>query len=451
MPNIHDGHDHSPATSPMGNLSYSGSHPDAMHTLHWPEAFAEPVSQPKPFPPLAGPLPALHLLLHVKAPPAPIRMPLSVEGWERLGRSVWQANRYLLELPEVPFPESDVPQWLAPVAISVGPLYDDEPLPLRYGIQIDPLPVGPVFLRRRNTRVARFPSPAAVNPALLHFPLGFRTPLPREKVPTIHFHDGVLPFHSRARQTTSVFSLVGGTGVTSIAAGLARTLAGSGLRVLLADTCAHSLLSRLFGGSEVRPGVVRHFVPVTGQTNQMISLVSLGIDNLAGDDGEQYRILDDFIRGAARMDRIVWDLSGAPLEWAAKVLSISPQILIPLLPNMNSMVQLRATERFINRCHEEDPAAQMHYVLNHFDESDPLHVDIRGRFRQMLGRQMLPIALRQSPLVDEALSRGKTVVDHAPASPLVADLWKLAQELHQVEKHAGEKSPESTACDWFEQ
>ena len=57
-----------------------------------------------------------------------------------------------------------------------------------------------------------------------------------------------------------------------------------------------------------------------------------------------------------------------------------------------------------------------YYVLNQFDPSLPLHLDVREVLREQLGDRLLPFALRRAPAVSEALAEGMTVMDYAPNS-----------------------------------
>ena len=258
--------------------------------------------------------------------------PHATTDWTRLAQSVWQENRRFLE--EVPLPR-DTPAWLrsspafSPAPWSDKPLHEselEEVLPLHYGIRLDEHRVDSC---RSIATVVAFQVTAPPPPPLLTFPFATLPPFSRTPTLPTPFEDGVLPFRAPVKQTLAIFSLTGGSGRTSIAAGLARLLAGSGLRVLLVDTSAFSLLPRLFGAVESRQGIIRNFVPASGEQNRMISLISLAVEPFAGDDYEQYRILQELQRHAARVDRVVWDLSGAPLDWAAKVLGAAPQILVP--------------------------------------------------------------------------------------------------------------------------
>jgi len=65
-------------------------------------------------------------------------------------------------------------------------------------------------------------------------------------------------------------------------------------------------------------------------------------------------------------------------------------------------------------------------VLNQFDATLPLHLDVREVLRQKLGDRLLPIAIRRAPAVSEALAEGMTVIDYAPAAQVTEDYTQLA-------------------------
>ncbi len=66
------------------------------------------------------------------------------------------------------------------------------------------------------------------------------------------------------------------------------------------------------------------------------------------------------------------------------------------------------------------------YLLNQFDASSPLHLDVRAMLQQQLGDRLLPFVLRRSSAVSEALAEGMTVIDYAPGSAVAEDYWDLA-------------------------
>jgi cellulose biosynthesis protein BcsQ len=72
------------------------------------------------------------------------------------------------------------------------------------------------------------------------------------------------------------------------------------------------------------------------------------------------------------------------------------------------------------------------YLLNQFDASLPLHLDVREVLRQQLGDRLLPTVVRRSPAVSEALAEGMTVVDYAPNSPVTEDYLNIAAWLRNV-------------------
>jgi cellulose biosynthesis protein BcsQ len=73
-----------------------------------------------------------------------------------------------------------------------------------------------------------------------------------------------------------------------------------------------------------------------------------------------------------------------------------------------------------------------YYVLNQFDASLPLHLDVREVLRRQLGDRLLRFAIRRSPAVSEALAEGMTVVDYAPDAPVSQDYIDVASWLRSV-------------------
>jgi cellulose biosynthesis protein BcsQ len=78
---------------------------------------------------------------------------------------------------------------------------------------------------------------------------------------------------------------------------------------------------------------------------------------------------------------------------------------------------------------EEGGPEATHYLLNQFDASSPLHVDVRALLQQQLGDQLLPFVVRRSSAVSEGLAEGMTVIDYAPDSEAAEDYRNLANWL----------------------
>lgn len=221
----------------------------------------------------------------------------------------------------------------------------------------------------------------------------------------------------------AVFSLAGGVGKTSLAATLGRTLAAQGERVLLVDTAAYGLLPFYFGAEDQRPGQVRTFMPPVTGLDAPIQLVMLDPERM-----EPQETLSEAITVAARdASRVIVDLATASGATMRRVLRMVPTVLVPLTPEMNSVASVQAIESFFR--HQESVAGnpiRPYYVLNQFDASLPLHVDVRTMLREQLGDRLLDFVLRRTPALSEALAEGMTVVDYAPHSVAVEDFGNLA-------------------------
>lgn len=349
---------------------------------------------------------------------------------ERVAKSVWQRNRAVI----------DAPAWLGFADVDDR----EREMPELFGMtlhargKVSGIPASPSPGRGASTEIGRRGQVVEAKQlpgqrcSLLTFPAHGTAR------PPMVFHGGwdsvprdeVLRFRGPAvKQQILLFSMVGGVGGTSLAAGLARVLASCGERVMLADAGGHSLLPSYFGGRGSRQGVVRKFLAPAASNSEAISMLSLNVESFAWNDEELDRIFVEFTREASAFDRVIWDMGNAPVEWCTRLLRQGARVIVPLLPTAKCLIQLSATEAILQKGKAMGELKHWQYILNQFDERDPAHVNIAGRFRAQLGERLLPFMLRSSPLVDEALLCGKTVVDHAPACPLVGDLWRLARSV----------------------
>jgi cellulose biosynthesis protein BcsQ len=124
---------------------------------------------------------------------------------------------------------------------------------------------------------------------------------------------------------------------------------------------------------------------------------------------------------------VIVDLATASGATTRRVLRMSPTILVPVIADMNSVVSVGSIDAFFQR--SSNAAGQQvmpYYVLNQFDPSLPLHLDVREVLREQLGDRLLPFALRRTPAVSEALAEGMTVMDYAPDSTVSEDFGSLA-------------------------
>ena len=229
----------------------------------------------------------------------------------------------------------------------------------------------------------------------------------------------------------AVFSLAGGVGKTSLVATLGRALSARGERVLLVDTAAFGLLPFFFGATDQRPGVLRTFSPPGASTDAPIQMVTIDPEGLGPDqNGNQTNpesLSSEILKFARGSSRILVDLATASGATTRRIMRMAPLVLVPVIPDMNSVVSVSSIDAFFE--HNSNPSGKSSlpfYVLNQFDGSLPLHLDVREVLREQLGERLLPFALRRTPAMSEALAEGMTVMDYAPGSTLAEDFATLA-------------------------
>ena len=231
----------------------------------------------------------------------------------------------------------------------------------------------------------------------------------------------------------AVFSLAGGVGKTSLVATLGRALSAMGEKVLLTDTTSHGLLPFYFGASELRQGVVRTFSPPSGSTDAPIYLLSYDVAERGGDEAGQEKLVEEIKTNSKGTHRILLDLTPGSGWVARKMARMNPTVLVPVAPDMNSVISLQTVEKYFHGTVDADGRPlQPYYVINQFDASLPLHLDVREVMRRQLGERLLPFVIRRSPSVSEALAEGMTIVDYAPEAPIAEDYQNVAAWLRTI-------------------
>jgi cellulose synthase operon protein YhjQ len=250
----------------------------------------------------------------------------------------------------------------------------------------------------------------------------FAPPEPVVTPPVIEQHPPVV----------AIFSMAGGVGKTCLVATLGRALSALGEHVLLAETTARGLLPFYFGSRASNPrvsnhGVVRTFSPIGVERDAPVKILNLEAERYPSNGGEHDPLLAELISEGGGASRILADLATAGRDVTGRLLALRPTVLVPLLPDMSSVASLGSLESFLGR---DEGAA--HYLLNQFDGSSPLHLDVREMLQRRLGGRLLPLVLRRSAAVSEALAEGMTVIDYAPGSPTAEDHWNLAGWLRSL-------------------
>ena len=236
----------------------------------------------------------------------------------------------------------------------------------------------------------------------------------------------------------AVFSLAGGVGKTSLIATLGRALSSRGERVLLVDTAAYGLLPFFFGARDQRPGVLRTFSPPAVTGDAPIQMLTMDTENLGPDNAPQEPLSSEIALQSHGANRILIDLATASGATTRRVLHLAPTVLVPVVPDMSSVVSVSSIDAFFR--HNSGVSGQPtmpYYILNQFDPSLPLHLDVREVLREQLGDRLLPFALRRTPAISEALAEGMTVMDYAPNSTVAEDYGTLAGWVKSLAAPAG--------------
>jgi cellulose synthase operon protein YhjQ len=130
---------------------------------------------------------------------------------------------------------------------------------------------------------------------------------------------------------------------------------------------------------------------------------------------------------------VILDLGTGSAALLRRLTRLNPTVLVPVSPDMNSVISIANVDKaFQGLTNADGRPIQPMYLLNQFDASLPLHLDVREVMRQQLGDRLLPFVIRRSPAVSEALAEGMTVIDYAPNSPVAEDYMNLAAWVRNV-------------------
>jgi cellulose synthase operon protein YhjQ len=239
----------------------------------------------------------------------------------------------------------------------------------------------------------------------------------------------------------AVFSLAGGVGKTSLVATLGRALSSNGEKVVLADTTSHGLLRIYFGSPQSGGAKVRGELTATECTDPPITLITHDLADKVEDDRHRVALTEEIFQADQGNHRLLLDLSTGSSWLIRGLVDLHPTVLVPIAPDMNSVISLQAMERLFRGFVDSDGRPLLpYYVLNQFDASLPLHLDVREVFRRQLGDRLLRFAIRRSPAVSEALADGMTVLDYSPKAPVSQDYRDIALWLRGVSPPATEES-----------
>jgi hypothetical protein len=96
-------------------------------------------------------------------------------------------------------------------------------------------------------------------------------------------------------------------------------------------------------------------------------------------------------------------------------------VLLVAVPDTNAAVRLPGLIPLL-----ATQGARVKLLLNKFDDQQRLHLAFVAGIQEHFADTLLPVRIRNSQLVPEALAEGQTVVDFAAGSPVTEDFCRLA-------------------------
>lgn len=223
----------------------------------------------------------------------------------------------------------------------------------------------------------------------------------------------------------AIVSLAGGVGKTTLAANLGRILSAHNERVLLVDTSGSGLLPFYFGAADLRWGLRNFVSPEPG---------SLPIQVLGTE-----RVTPEWIQATVTpamrtAQRTIFDLGLASYALLPEILPLCSVVLVPLVVDLNSIMSIPRIEASNAVLCQKFNLDLPHptYVLNKYDEESEREREGRELIARQINERLLPISIRRSPYVTEAISQRMTVVDYAFDSKITEDLHQLALWLKQA-------------------
>lgn len=224
--------------------------------------------------------------------------------------------------------------------------------------------------------------------------------------------------HAGRGTAIAIASIAGGVGKTTIAANLGRILSAHNESVLLVDATGSSLLPFYFGACDLHSGMRTFLAPEPG----MPPIRILGAERVT------HEWLENEVKPAMQTaQRTIFDLGPASHSLLPEILPLCAMILIPLVADMNSILSIPRTEAHNRAMHDLGLTLPLPlYVSNKWDETSERERKGRELIAREVGDRLLPISIRRSPEVADAVAERMTVADYAPESEIAQDFAQLA-------------------------
>jgi cellulose biosynthesis protein BcsQ len=226
----------------------------------------------------------------------------------------------------------------------------------------------------------------------------------------------------RLTPSVAVYSVAGGVGKTTLAANLGKALCSLGEQPLLIDVSSRGHLPFHFGATESRAGSRKFVAP--GENAPFIQVLTA--------DAVTSEWLEGTVKGAMHSaQRTIFDIGPLFGGLLSTMFEMATVILVPLLPDLNSVSSVAAIERLLNsESTSSEPA--VYYVFNQFDEHKGNDRHAREIVARQCGQRLLPITLRHDWKLTEALHGDLSTADPTPGPELSHDYVELALWVRRI-------------------
>lgn len=121
---------------------------------------------------------------------------------------------------------------------------------------------------------------------------------------------------------------------------------------------------------------------------------------------------------------VIVDLPRWPSPWCHAVLALSDLNLVTLIPDSGAILGIDSLLP-----HLLESRGASYFLMNRFDSSKVLHLDLWTLCKMKLSHRLLPFYLHEDQALAESIAAGTPLAEYAPRSQLVDDQQKLCNWL----------------------
>ncbi|HEX5484455.1 MAG TPA: cellulose biosynthesis protein BcsQ [Limnobacter sp.] len=236
--------------------------------------------------------------------------------------------------------------------------------------------------------------------------------------------------------TINLISPTGGSGRTSIALNLALLLHELGRDVLLVQADPVNMMTYQLGLEHRSELGLAHCLSEGRALSESIVTADSGLRLLPFGDmqgQDLYSVQNLLARTADPLlnlmgqpplhDKTVMvvDLPRWPNVWCERFMAISDMNLITMTPDSGSVLSCNALLPAL-----QNSRGASYFLMNRFESTHVLHLDIWTLCKIKLGHRLLPFYLHQDQALPESFATGSPLKDYAPLSQLTEDFQKLS-------------------------